>query len=209
MNKIHIFDCDGVLFDTNKVKILHFQKTLEYFFDDQKKIYECTKYFKNNFGLTRVEHFKRVGDKFNLNSDMETKLERLYSSKTSKIYSDESKIKENFNFVQTLDPRNAFIASASTENHLKEQIPPISIFKKNNIFGSPSSKVDNLQKIVSNNANAEFLFYGDSLNDAVAAKKININFIGLFGYSNNREDLIDYCNLNNFITMESLWGKEL
>ncbi len=57
---VYIFDCDGVILDSNQLKIDAMKKALIKFFGDDHKIAECVEYFKRNFGTSRfhhVEHF--------------------------------------------------------------------------------------------------------------------------------------------------------
>ena len=54
--KVYIFDCDGVILDSNQLKIEAMKNALEAHFSDQGLIAQCVNYFRHNFGKSRFHH---------------------------------------------------------------------------------------------------------------------------------------------------------
>ena len=55
--KTLIFDCDGVVFDSNHSKIKAVEEVLKKLGNQSAVIDRCVYDFSNNFGRTRHEHF--------------------------------------------------------------------------------------------------------------------------------------------------------
>ena len=60
---VYIFDCDGVIFNSNQLKIKAMKNSLEANFSDSHLIKQCLNYFQLNFGKSRfhhIEHFLKI-----------------------------------------------------------------------------------------------------------------------------------------------------
>ncbi len=192
-DKIIIFDFDGVLADTIKIKG-------EVFFSIFKKYgTEIQKYAKelhfNNIGLQRKYKFKKV---LELNKSFEIE----YKKKIKKI-----KINKNFEkfIINNYKFFKFYIASAAPENEIYK------ILVKNNlekyfikIYASPIKKEYSIKKIIKNNLkikNKNIIFIGDSIHDYNVAKKMNIKFIA---YKLNVNETNKIKNLNKSIKFKKI-----
>ena len=54
--EVYIFDCDGVIFDSNQLKIDAMRKALNKQFDNARLVTMCLDYFSHNFGKSRFHH---------------------------------------------------------------------------------------------------------------------------------------------------------
>ena len=52
----YIFDCDGVILDSNQLKIEAMALTLNEIGIEENIVKECINYFSNNFGKSRFHH---------------------------------------------------------------------------------------------------------------------------------------------------------
>lgn len=54
--EVYIFDCDGVILDSNHLKIEAMKNALEAHFSAQDLTEACVDYFRHNFGKSRFHH---------------------------------------------------------------------------------------------------------------------------------------------------------
>ena len=201
-----ILDCDGVIFDSNYLKINAFEQTLKELNFEKKYIKEFVNYFKNNFGISRyklAQYFiKDIIGQFN-NNMLYEEIINLYSKKSFELYKKASFTERLLEFLKKYQNKNLFIASGSDEEELREIFKLKKIDKYFiNIFGSPKNKSDIVGEIVKKNKNS--IMIGDAFSDINATIKNNIDFIFMSQYSTNEElkrrnDLVIINNLGELI----------
>ena len=82
---IYIFDCDGVILDSNQLKIEAMKNALEAHFSAQDLIIECIDYFRHNFGKSRFHHVAHFLDNIlDIKKEQRNKLEQLILADFSK-----------------------------------------------------------------------------------------------------------------------------
>ena len=182
-----ILDCDGVIFDSNYLKIDAFKDALVGF--DEKLIKIFINYFKNNFGTSRY-HLVRVFIeevlKQKFNEKLYNEILKKYSENCVILY-EKSEITKNFiEFIEKNKDKKLYVASGSDQEELRI------VFKKRNlekyfidIFGSPIKKSEIVKSILSTNNNV--IMIGDAISDMLAAKDSNIDFIFMSDYSTNED----------------------
>lgn len=180
-----IFDCDGVVFDSNNLKTSIFKKTLEAADLDDKIIEEFINYHKNNGGVSRYEKFYYLEKEVLKNEfpGIKDKLLISFSNNVKQMYLKEAKYIEGLiSFLKILYKYNkeCFINSGSNQDELRDVFLDLNIskyFKK--IFGSPKNKFEiiNESSEFSNIHNEKVLFFGDSLLDYRVSKEFNFDFI--------------------------------
>nr|WP_113867721.1 HAD family hydrolase [Brenneria salicis]NMN92142.1 phosphoglycolate phosphatase-like HAD superfamily hydrolase [Brenneria salicis ATCC 15712 = DSM 30166]RBP61132.1 phosphoglycolate phosphatase-like HAD superfamily hydrolase [Brenneria salicis ATCC 15712 = DSM 30166]RLM28714.1 hypothetical protein BHG07_16815 [Brenneria salicis ATCC 15712 = DSM 30166] len=178
---VYIFDCDGVILDSNQLKLDAMEKALgEYPVQD---VVVCIDYFSKNFGRSRyhhVEHFlKNIiccrTDRYQQQYD---NIILKYADFCLSLY---KKAKVNAGFIDFISSVKVdkYVASGSDENELKQVFAERGLdVHFSDIFGSPESKVNNVRKILERGY-SNGVMLGDALGDLIAAEKNNIDFIFL------------------------------
>ena len=205
---INIFDCDGVILDSNNFKIESLSKALRCFNFSDDRVQEALNFFKSNFGLSRDQHFKMISKILGEECDdlKISKVRKLYESSLMIDYKNCQLIKSNVSFIKSIySKEKVFIVSASDQCELRSFLPKkIKIIPEERIFGGPRSKLNNILDLKKKFNDYNFIYYGDSINDAEASLKANINFIGLLKYSNSPTELQKFCTKKNLKTLQSL-----
>lgn len=199
-----IFDCDGVIFDSNPLKIEAFQNTLQKLDISSEIIYKFIQYHKDKGGVSRYVKFRylieeilnRPFDNFLYNDLLST-----YSKECVKLY-----ISVNFTlgadeFIRKLHEKSkpVYIASGSDETELRKVFSLRGIdYLFKSILGSPKNKMECVQKIISWENNNNGIFFGDAISDFNAANSFNLDFIGIIGYSDAKDALMSLAKEKNF-----------
>ena len=173
-----IFDFDGVIINSHKVKTEAFYKIFKPY--GKNVANKAKKFHERNIGKSRFFKFKFILKKIlnknitkselakldkNFDTFVQKKIKLMIPSKYLLKFLKGQKYNNNL-YISTGTPQNKIIQILKEKNLL-------SYFKK--IYGSPSSKISHINEIKKSNKNV--LFIGDSLEDYNAAKKTNINFV--------------------------------
>ena len=185
---IFIFDCDGVILDSNKLKSNAFSEALPD--EPSDLVAEFVAYHKENGGISRYEKFRYYFEGMKKQVEAEAKIDKALNNFAAIV--NQGLISCNYipgvlEFIENLFKLNKrmFVVSGSDENEL------IQVFIKRginhyfeNIYGSPANKEENTSKVVSNMKKPIIgLFFGDSKSDYGAAKKFGMDFIFVKDYS--------------------------
>tara|TARA_Y100000741_G_scaffold362875_1_gene349708 strand:- start:488 stop:1123 length:636 start_codon:yes stop_codon:yes gene_type:complete len=207
-SNINIFDCDGVILDSNDFKIHSLSKALSCFKFSVNKVKQVLNFFKSNFGLSRDKHFEMIRKILDEECDESkiSELRKLYDSSIKNDYKNCELIKSNVSFIKSIcSKEKVFVVSASDQDELRSFLPKkIKIIPEERIFGGPRSKLNNILDIKKKFNNYNFIYYGDSIKDAEASLEADINFIGLLKHSNSPDELRNFCTKKNLKTLQSL-----
>lgn len=193
-----IFDCDGVILNSNFLKIKVMQTALEKLVQDDKQVAECIEYFSSNFGLSRFHHVDKFFDDIITNvkgdkSQLKMKLLELYSFGCELLYSTAEVTPNFWEFISGLD-KDCFVASGSEQKNLRETFTFKGLSEYfREILGSPAAKVDNLNAIKAKYGCSNAILVGDSVQDYIAAEKAGIDFIAYTPFSADKSALIACC----------------
>jgi beta-phosphoglucomutase-like phosphatase (HAD superfamily) len=197
-----IFDCDGVILDSNKIKSEAFATAL--MGEDQKLIDEFVHYHKENGGISRFVKFKYFFEVIKKQSNYKNDLNRVL-----KIYAELSlkglliceEIRGVREILKQLNQSNVdcFVVSGGEQNEVRSVLlaREFSIYFQD-IYGSPVSKKEHLDKISPNNS----LYFGDAKSDYVAANAFGMDFVYINGAS-EWEDGFDFCKENHILTFDN------
>lgn len=199
-----ILDCDGVILDSNYLKIDAFRSALREF--DEEIVKSFVEYFKNNFGTSRYHLTKVFIEEF-LKKDFD---EELYNKilddfgKHCVIEYNKADFTSSFlEFVKNYSDKKLFVASGSAQGELRD------VFRSKeidnyfiDIFGSPVKKSEIVKNIVEGEKNSVMI--GDALSDMEAAEESNIDFIFMRDYSTNEtmkkdDTIVSVNNLGDLI----------
>lgn len=183
--KLLIFDFDGVLADSVKVKNSAFEELYREYAPEILE--DVIAHLKINSGLSRFDKFKYYHKNF-LNKEIDEDTLHLLSESFSKIVVANviasPEIKNSVRFLEQYCNKGkiSVINSATPSDEIKMILKERGISKFfDEIYGSPDSKTMNLKKIQkSSGVNfSDSLFFGDSRSDFFAAESVGMEFIGI------------------------------
>lgn len=183
-----IFDCDGVILDSNEIKTDAFVKLFEHY--PKNKISQLIKYHKKHGGVSRYEKIL-----YFFNIILEKNISEIEINLLAKRYSEISleNVKKS-NFIPGLldlliflknNKKKLFVVSGSDEKDLKKIMKHKKINKYfHKIKGSPKNKSDNLTELITNfTERKNSVYIGDSEHDFKISKSLGFEFIFISGYS--------------------------
>lgn len=183
MIKVIIWDFDGVLIESNKIRELGFKKVLSNYSNDF--VEQLLNYHRENGGLSRYVKFRYFYDKILGEEISDTKVKAMASqfSEIMKhlLVNPSLLIQETILFVKNnFNNYKMFIVSGSDQNELRYLCKEFEISKYfKGIYGSPVAKNENVSDLLLKYSfdKKECLLIGDSINDYDAAIKNSINFL--------------------------------
>ena len=200
---IYIFDCDGVILDSNKLKIDAMRRSLVAIFNDDSQIDYCIEYFKCNFGKSRFHHIDIfLSEYFDIDDALKegykNDILESYSGMCKDLYLEADLTPGFIDFIESLNGYK-FVASGSEQEELRY------VFKLrgldtyfNGIYGSPTPKSTLVSRILNEKKSNNALFFGDALSDLSAALDNDIDFIAYVPFSNVEQKLIKMSLANGF-----------
>lgn len=206
--KIFIFDCDGVILDSNELKITAMEIAVSQHLPSQF-VDDCVSYFRGNFGKSRYHHVQyfveNIAEMIGEKKEQSYKLILdSYASQCYELYM-KSSITEGFmEVLRHIDGvGKSFVASGSDQTELQSVFENRGLSSKFiSILGSPASKQDNIRSILQLHKGKAVMF-GDSSADLEAARINKIDFIAYLPLSNNRNALTSECSKNGYPMIEN------
>ncbi|PJX13558.1 HAD family hydrolase [Halomonas sp. 141] len=185
--EVIIFDCDGVILNSNKVKTDAFYKTaLPYGEAAARKLVE---HHVQNGGVSRYKKFSFFLDSIVGNAKSVAAHEALLNCYATEVYNGLMAC-EIANDLKLLREKTSaaswFVASGGDQSELRKvfQARNISYFFDGGIFGSPDTKEAILDKQLGGiKSSKSVLFIGDSKYDFIVAKKFDLDFAYVSGWS--------------------------
>jgi len=198
-----IFDCDGVIFDSNTLKSEAFRRTLLDFGYPDVLVEDFVSYHQKKGGISRYVKFKTfITDFLNIKFEKEPydKLLRRFSLYCVKLYENADYTPFLIEFLEKYkDSMQFYVVSGSDEIELNKVFENRGLkkyFKK--ILGSPKTKKDCVQLIINENRKKKIVMFGDSKSDFIAAKGNNINFIYMKKFSESKDEMTKLSKKLNF-----------
>ena len=187
---LYIFDCDGVILDSNPLKSEAFYVSVLEF--GHHKAEQFLEYHEQNRGISRYRKFEYFFTNIHVQANIEI---GLYVDKYASLIADgyfHSNITDGFlETIGSLADKECYVVSGSDEYELKEVFK----FKKlslyfNAIYGSPYDKVRNINMHI-NYQHKKVLFIGDSQEDLRVSKAFNFDFLFVSGYCSIDLDVLE------------------
>jgi phosphoglycolate phosphatase-like HAD superfamily hydrolase len=178
-----VFDCDGVLIESNAIKTLAFGQTVAEF--GQKAMDQLMDYHRKHGGISRFKKFEwfyREVIKTPLSDEMMDELCGRFTALCIQAVLDAPMVagaRQSLNLLYDRLPM--FVASGTPEKELREVLTKKGLARYfNGISGTPPEKQFLLSRIITeNNLNAtEVLMVGDATTDMEAALYNNTLFYG-------------------------------
>lgn len=199
---VYIFDCDGVILDSNQLKIDAMEVALLNIISDSEKVTLCVDYFRHNFGRSRFHHVDVFIEKYLLldEADIEkTKHSILsaYSSQCKTLYLSANITPGFIELIEKLQGTK-YVASGSEQEELREVFHARGLDKYfTGIYGSPTKKTELVSNILQIADTNNAIMLGDAISDFEAAEENEIDFIGYLPFSNVKEAMIERCKNSN------------
>jgi phosphoglycolate phosphatase-like HAD superfamily hydrolase len=200
---LHIFDCDGVILNSNSSKIEALRSALEYVDSPGFFIDWAEEEFRLNFGRTRLQHFYGLTNcvgliGYQLSNRSMLRAKQKYSQLVIKLYENCEIIEQTLEFMMVIPEHHSiYVVSASDQEELRDILPKrLAAIARENILGGPVSKTENVRQVLAANDGLGASFYGDAVQDAKAAIHNKIEFYGLTSYSAAPEKLRSFCQEN-------------
>lgn len=201
-----IFDCDGVIYNTNTLKLEAFKSILSSFGDDN--VHEFLKYFRFNFGRSRYVHIRYFIEdilKISFDEKLYEQLVLSYGSRCKLLYTEAELCIGVMDLLENLKNVAKYVASGSDQNELRK------VFKSNfldcyfeGIYGSPQTKNNLVKEICSRYEDRNILMIGDAHADYVAAKCSQIDFLYVERYSVEKLNMKTLSIKENFQSVSDL-----
>lgn len=197
--KVYTFDFDGVVLDSNSMKIDAMRESLEVCEFPDETVQICLDFFRKNFGISRYQHIDYFLDNIldvdqKNKKDLSEKLLTNFSERVSLRYAKANFCDGILEFVKN-NKNQCNIVSGSDQIELINMLNQkgfISTFDY--VLGSPTSKSDNLINLKKYYPDdAVHYYFGDALGDYEASKAAGYLFVGVLGYSLVSNDLKEKC----------------
>lgn len=188
-----VFDCDGVLLDSNELKTVCFREVLEAGGFDPNDIARFVEFQRASFGMSRYRLFEAL-----LGWDLAVRppldrdaLLKRYGAALGGRYAKADATPGMSETVAALAARHpVYIVSGSDQAELREvwaERGDAAMFRL--ILGSPANKTENLALVLEDLAKTspvdptKIVFIGDAEADMVAAQKAGMKFVYMGGFS--------------------------
>jgi len=195
--KIAIFDCDGVILNSNQVKSDAFSLALTG--EDPVQIKQFILYHQAHGGVSRFikfeYFFKEIRKSINYQDDMRAALKRYAElSKQGLMVCEEIPgVREQLKEFKKKGVK-CYVISGGEQQEVRDVLNERGFnqyFKT--IYGSPLSKVENLDIIVKSGViSSPGVYFGDARSDYDASKEYGLDFVFVYGAS-EWNDGISFC----------------
>ena len=184
--KTWVFDCDGVLLQSNDIKSNAFYRVALQ--SGERSAKEFLEYHKNAGGLTRFQKFEYLQTqilKIPPNQDQKDEWIKDYATRCYADLLDCKTVPGARNFVEALSPRKTYVVSGGEQKQLREVLREKKFDQFDGIFGSPKSKSDILASL-----DIEFpaIYVGDAMYDYEVAIERGLDFMFVSDYSDITEE---------------------
>ncbi|KYN85340.1 haloacid dehalogenase [Vibrio cidicii] len=192
--EVYIFDCDGVILDSNQLKIEAMKNALEAHFSTPDLIAECIDYFRHNFGKSRFHHVAHFLASILVveevkRSELERRILADFSQQCRTLYLTAQMTPGFMSFLEQCKGKR-YVASGSEQSELRDIFVQRGLDAHfDGVFGSPTPKAELIRNILKQENNTNAVMFGDAMSDLQAAKVNNCHFVAYLPYSNVGEQL--------------------
>ncbi len=205
-----IFDCDGVILNSNKIKSNCFRKIFEPY--NKEATEEFISYHESHGGISRyikIRYFlEKILPKYSDNcfkEDYEILINQYGEYCKSSLL--DAEVSKGIPELRLYTKKQKWlIVSGSDQEELKDvfKYKNIDKFFDGGIFGSPDKKTDILEREIKNNSILlPGLFFGDSWLDHIAAKENNLDFLFVKKWTDFKNYKY-YCQNNSLKIIDSI-----
>lgn len=203
-----IFDCDGVIFDSNALKTEAFRNILSSY--PQEIVDAFIQYHKTNGGISRYVKLATFFTDFLNTPVKDNELQGLlnnFSIACQSLYKQAQLTPACLPALKALSSTASFyIASGSDETELRQVFASRHLDGYfSGIYGSPKTKPACISTIVKDiKAQTRIFFVGDAESDWQAANNADIPFIFMSKFSEVKDIMLARAQLENFSVIDTL-----
>ena len=180
--RYHLFDCDGVILDSNKIKSEVFFETASLYSTEHAE--RATKYYKSTAGTPRIDKvyyfFEEILEIKVTDQLIEEFLKNFNKISLEKLFTCNRILGvESYLNMISLDSQS-FVVSGAPQDELRKILSKQGLSTKfQEILGSPTEKANNIEYLMRkyNLSPKDCIFYGDSEVDYLSASEHGIDFI--------------------------------
>lgn len=204
---IYIFDCDGVILDSNQLKIEAMKNALEAHFSNKYLIEQCVDYFRFNFGKSRFHHVAHFLDNIlTVEEEKRSELEQMiladFSKQCRTLYLMAQLTPSFMAFLEQCKGKR-YVASGSEQSELRDIFAQRGLdVHFDGVFGSPTAKAELIRRILEQEQNTNAVMFGDAESDMLSAQQNQIDFVFYALYSNVKEKMIKQCHLQQHLIID-------
>ena len=205
---ILIFDCDGVLIDSNNLKLEAAERILSDY--PKEAVSGFIAHFRKSFGRSRYDLFREFVEDFleqPFDQNLYDGLIAAYGEKCSELYLKSPVIAGVEAFLSKNKGKTLYVASGGIESELKSVLSAHGLDHYfTEIYGSPPSKRENIAAIVKKYPGEKALMLGDAHTDFEAAQANDIDFLFCSKYTTDAEGMNVLQEKHGFKSVETLEG---
>ena len=202
--KTFVFDCDGVILNSNKIKSIAFYETALLFGPLEANLF--LKYHQKNAGISRYKKFNFLLKKIKNSNFTLEKLLSIYSNHVLDGLKNAEVSEGLLNLRRQYINSNWLIASGGDQDELRYIFKKKSLSKlfNNGIFGSPNDKYTIIEEQLKiGNITYPVIYFGDSKYDYEVSRKFNFDFIFISNWTEFRNWKY-FCNKNKILNIPNL-----
>ena len=203
-----IFDCDGVILNSNKVKKAAYYKVAFSYYGDRLANL-LLEYLAKNTGKPREYFFTHFLNNIVPSQTLGPSVEELVIEVGEEIHKGLMKCEISqslFELRENTPDLKWLVVSGGVESELRDIFTKRSLLDlfDAGVYGGPMTKDEILNSLIKENK-IEFpaLYLGDSMYDHKAANRANLDFLFVSEWSSFK-DWKNYCNENKIVSIKSL-----
>ena len=203
-----IFDCDGVILNSNFQKIEAYRNTALTYGASKVQAEDLVNHHVKLTGISRYVKFKYFLKEIMGEDVKDSSMETLVNSLNKEVINllKDCEVAEGLEKLKSHTQKSTWmVASGGDQEELRFLFKEkkITSYFDGGIYGSPSSKHQIIEKKLKDKDFLPTLFLGDSLYDIQTAQKFNLDFIFVYGWT-DLKDWKKICDENNLIYVERI-----
>ena len=203
-----IFDCDGVILNSNFQKIEAYRNTAITYGASKIQAEALVAYHVSLTGISRHVKFKHFLKEIMGENITDSSMKKLVGNLNVEVINllKDCEVASGLKKLKSQTKNSTWlVASGGDQEELRFLFKEkgIASFFEGGIYGSPSSKHEIVEKKLKDKNFLPTLFLGDSLYDIQTAQKYKLDFIFIYGWT-DLKDWKKICNENGLLYVEKI-----
>ncbi len=203
-----IFDCDGVILNSNFQKIEAYRNTALAYGASKLQAEELVAHHVELTGISRYVKFKYFLKEIMSEEITDYSMKKLVDTLNEEVINllKDCEIASGIEKLKSQTKKSIWmVASGGDQEELRFLFKEknITSYFEGGIYGSPSSKHQIVEEKLKSNSFLPALFLGDSLYDIETAQKFNLDFVFVYGWT-DLKDWKNICQEKNLMYVEKI-----